>query len=368
MQDATLENALGRAISRDMQALQERMNSWLGRQWPGVELASVAVPGGSGASSELLLLSLGGAYRTYAVPETLVARISPAWSVYPSVDLQLQARCMNAAANFSGAPVPRVFAVEPDDLNELGRPFLLMEQLHGRGAPDIPSYVLEGWLHQLDPSSQSRLWLNGVKAIATLHATDVKAAGLGADCRLPASGETTLQRMLSYWSLFLQMVEKGGDYPALRLAVAWLHANSPLLEDAEGLVWGDASLRNMLFKSLQPAALLDFEFAHLGLQHFDIVFYAVMDWVMARGFANDAPRLPGFPSVTATLDYYEEITGSRVSNRAYLCTMALAYSALSTTRVYQRLESAGKIGPEDVATNPPLLMLEAVLQGQPLPD
>ena len=368
MQEATLENSLGSAISRDIRALREQMGGWLECKWPGVELANLGVPTGSGASSELLLLTLGGQYATYAVPETLIARISPAWSVYPTTDIDLQARCMNTAANFSDAPVPRVFAVESGASNELGRPFLLMERLEGRGAPDIPSYVLEGWLYQLDPASQSRVWRNGVSAIATLHQTDVRAGGLGEDCRLPSSGDTSLQRMLSYWSLYLEMVERGGDYPILRQAVDWLHVNAPVMESSEGLVWGDASLRNMLFKSLQPAALLDFEFAHVGLQHFDIAFYAVMDWVMASGFANDAPRLPGFPSIPATLDYYEELTGSRVSNRAYLCTMALTYSALSTTRVYQRLESAGNIAPEDVRTNPPLRMLESVLQGQTLPD
>ena len=54
-------------------------------------------------------------------------------------------------------------------------------------------------------------------------------------------------------------------------------------------MWGDASLRNMLFDGLRPVALMDFEFAHVGLCDFDIVFYALMDPVMARGFAGGVP-------------------------------------------------------------------------------
>lgn len=367
MPDATFEKTLGSAITRDLAAQKEALVHWLQARWPGVALERLTVPEGSGASSELLLLSLGGGYREHGLPQCLVVRLSPQWAVYPAADLEVQARCMNAAAEHSTAPVPRVLAVHPGGGAPLGRAFLLMEWMPGRGAPDIPSYVCEGWLHDLSPRDQRTLWHRGLQAIAALHDTDVASAGLGEQQRLPTDGATPLRRMLSYWRLYLALVEQGGDYPALRRAVDWLQCDAPAFDPGEGLVWGDASLRNMLFTGLRPVALLDFEFAHLGFQPFDVAFYVLMDHVMAAGFASGAPRLPGFRGLHATLDDYERLTGRAVAHRPYLFTMALTYMALSTTRVFQRLEAAGQVSAARVADNPPLRLLGRALAGEPWP-
>jgi aminoglycoside phosphotransferase (APT) family kinase protein len=297
-------------------------------------------------------------------PLDTVLRLAPAYAVYPVVDLELQARCMRAAAQHSAAPVPDVYAVESDP-QWFGAPFLLMQRLRGDGAPDWPSYVLEGWIHALDVSRQRQLWFNGVEAIAALHATDPRVAGIE-DALLPAPGATAIDRMLGYWDRYLALVRQGGEYAPLEQAVAWLHRHRPPLDDA-GLVWGDASLRNMLFAELRPSALMDFEFAHTGLRVFDIAFYAMMDHVMARGFAAGAARLPGFAGVGETLDYYESLTGRAVPSRDYLLRMALTYMSLATTRVFQRLAAQGQIDADEVARNPPLCLLQEAFSSGDLP-
>ena len=122
-----------------------------------------------------------------------------------------------------------------------------------------------------------------------------------------------------------------------------------------------------LFEGVTPCALLDFEFAHVGLRQFDIAFYALMDHVMAEGFAGGAPRLPGFPGINETLDLYEDLTGLAVSHRDYLLRMALTYMALSTTRVYQRLAARGQVDPAEVSRNPPLRLLAEANSGRRFP-
>jgi aminoglycoside phosphotransferase (APT) family kinase protein len=180
--------------------------------------------------------------------------------------------------------------------------------------------------------------------------------------------DDALDRMLQYWRLFLEHVESNGEYPELSESVSWLCDNRPLDSFEEGLVWGDASLRNMLFEDLEVSAMLDFEFAHYGVVDFDITFYAMMDHIMAAGFAGGARRLKGFPGMQSTLDHYEATSGRPIRHREYWLRTALTYSALSTTRVFQRLAAAGVVEPADVGANPPLVMLRSILEGIPLPD
>lgn len=356
--ETAIKAALRSGARHDLARLRADFERWLARAHPAARVLSMEIPAASGASSELFLLRLAGFEADEAV-----LKLAPAHSVYPVVDLGLQARCMTAAAR-GPAPVPRVFACETDAA-AIGAAFLLMERRHGRGAPDWPSYVLEGWIRDLAPAEQEMLWWNGLEAIAAFHATPVD--GLGADFHLPAPGATPLSRMLAYWQLFLARIEEEGDYPLLRQAVDYLVREQPADALATGLVWGDASLRNMLFDGLRPAALLDFEFAHLGLPAFDVVFYALMDYVMAAGFAGGAPRLPGFPGVGDTLDRYEAITGTPIRARGYLQRMSLTYNALATTRVFQRLAAQGRIPREQIAPNPPALILREVFESGRLP-
>jgi aminoglycoside phosphotransferase (APT) family kinase protein len=366
LRKSTLSAAVDTTAHRDLDAVERSLQKWLLQRWPGTTVVNLSVPDGSGASSELFFVDIAGSpYGEQETPLPLVLRLAPQHAVYPVVDLGAQARCMNVAAHHGAAPVPEVLAVETGD-SDLGVPFLLMRRMEGRRAPDLPPYVLEGWMHDLPIPDQTRLWRNSVDMIAVLHSTEIGA--LPPDtARLPVAGDNALQRMLNYWTLFLQHVRAGGEQPVLEAAVRWLLDQQPSIGEDEGLVWGDASLRNMLFDGLAPVALMDFEFSHVGLRVFDIAFFAIMDEIMARGFADGAPRLTGFHGVHETLDYYEQVSGRQVPEREYLLRMALTYSSLATTRVYQRLASQGIVSAEDVGKNPPLLMLAAVCEGESLP-
>ncbi len=330
------------------------MAPWLREHAGGGRIVDMQVPPSSGASSELFFLRLDGARFGAAVVEHAVLRLAPAYPVYPVTDLGQQFCAMQVASR--GSPrVPRALAFEADPA-VVGSSFLLMERRDGLGAPDWPSYVREGWIRQLPAREQEQLWRHGVDAIAELHEIvvppEVRPALL-----LQVPGADALSRMLSYWRQYLALLSEQGEYPVLEEAIRYLERERPDAIFDEGLVWGDASLRNMLFAGLAPCALLDFEFAHFGLQAFDVVFFVMMDYVMAQGFAEGAPRLPGFAGLADTVAYYEARAGRRIAASEYLLHMAITYSSLATTRVFQRLHARGQIPATLVAQNPPLRIL-----------
>jgi aminoglycoside phosphotransferase (APT) family kinase protein len=364
--ESAIRASLETSRHRDLAEIQRRLTDWLAARWSGASVSRIAVPETSGASSELFFVTLVGTpFKGGAVTEG-VLRLSPAYPVYPFVDLGLQLRCMQAAATRSPAPVPQAYAHEADAA-AIGAPFLLMERKSGRGAPDWPSYVREGWIKELEPREQRQLWLNGAAAVAAVHATDL-SGGILAGAELPTPGSTLLDQSLAYWRRYLELVAPRAHNPILEQAVAWLERERPRdFAVPPVLVWGDASLRNMLFDGLTPSGLMDFEFAHVGLYPFDIAFYALMDYVMAEGFGEGTPRLPGFLGVMATLDYYQELTGRPVPARKYFLRMAVTYMSLATTRVFQRLAAEGRLPESAIVRNPPVRILTEIFENDRLP-
>ena len=365
MHNPAIDSAINTGGGRDAKSLARALEAWIRLHWPGAALVSVSDKAGSGASSELFFIVVRDRPGAASRKETLALRLASRWPVYPVEDLQQQAACM--AAIGSGLPpdlqVPTVHAAENRSLPGIDAPFMLMSCVSGHSAPDQPSYVVEGWLHDLSDGERSELWQAGLRAIAAVHAIPLNA-GQRKQLALPSDGTSALERLLNYWELSLQHVELNGRHPSLRASVDWLRVHAPEDSGRQGMVWGDASLRNMLFSGNQPAVLLDFEFAHTGLCAFDVAFYPLMDYVMAKGFANGAPRLRGFGGMADSFDYYQEIAGVTVTEREYFLRTALTYMALSTTRVYQRLAAQGVIGREEVARNPPLSLMDDLMAGR----
>jgi len=338
---------------RDPAMVRASIERWLGAHGGG-RVTGIAAPGASGASSELFMLDLEDAPVAGAGKRGAVLRILGAQSVYPVVDPEQQFLCQRLIADNSHAPVPQAFGLETDPAT-IGAPFILMERAAGRGAPDWPSYVAEGWLNDLPADDRAALWRHAVAAIVAVHDTDL--SGVDQDrLRLPTPGDSDIERLVAYWQLYHDVVSRDGSYPVLDHAIAWLVANRPRVKAPSRMLWGDASLRNMLFEGLTPSALLDLEFAHIGVAAFDIAFFAMMDRVMAEGYAG-IPRLSGFPDEDETFDLYEQLSGGTVEHRAYFCRMAVTYMALANTRVFQRLAAEGRMPTQDVGRNPPLRFL-----------
>lgn len=351
------ENAIRYSLEKptlsDPASVADRFGEWLDRNGGG-RVVDVRTPSTSGASSELYIVDVADGDLTGEGTNAIVLRLISDRVAYPYVDPEMQYLCQKLLGERSRAPVPKALAFEADP-NFLGAAFVLIEYVTGNGAPDWPSYVREGWIADLSADERLTMWRNSIALIADFHATDLSGVDI-ARLSLRSDGATPIAQLADYWRVYLDVVRQEGDYPALERAIAWLHSERPDIDEPPVFVWGDASLRNMLFDRLEPVAALDLEFAHIGVRAFDVAFFVMMDRVMAEAYAG-VPRLTGFLDETKTFDFYEELTGRAIRHRDYFCRMAVTYMALANTRVFQRLAREGKMPVEDVALNAPLRFL-----------
>jgi hypothetical protein len=110
----------------------------------------------------------------------------------------------------------------------------------------------------------------------------------------------------------------------------------------------------------RPNALVDFEFAHVGLREFDVAFFSFVDKVISEYF-NGVPRLEGLLGHAETLDYYESIANSTIRDRYYFTVMASTYNCLAVTRVLQGRAAQGFVPDSFVRTHGPMNALADLL-------
>src|SRR5690606_10056981 len=120
--------------------LRRRLEAWRSERAGGskVEVTGLDAPDGTGMSSETLLVEA----TVDGEEERLVVRMAPEPTdipVFPSYDLELQARSMQLVAERSDVPVPNVRWYEPDP-EPMGAPFFVMDRIDGSAVPDMPPY------------------------------------------------------------------------------------------------------------------------------------------------------------------------------------------------------------------------------------
>lgn len=314
-------------VGRDLELTRAQLLGWFENALPDasdVEVGELTGPGGTGFSSDTLLFDL--TYREAAECFTigLVARIHPTgFQLFPEYDLPAQYRIMAALAE-SDVKVPKMLWEEPTG-DVIGSPFYVMEQIQGEAPADNPPYTAEGWLKDLAPKAQSRLWLDYVETLAAVHRVDPFRLGLGFLQR-PDLGETPVEQELAYYEHFYRWsFGTEGEHPTVGPSLRWLRANRPAAPDTQHLVWGDARIGNMIFENGRVAAVLDWEMARIGDPMMDLAWGLFMDRFHTEG--NGVDPLPGFPDreetirlyeslspcPTDTVEYYEILAGMRFS-------------------------------------------------------
>ena len=226
-------------------------------------------------------------------------------AIFPSYDLSLEARVINAVS----VPAPRPAHYESDVLT---MPFV---------AGPIPADFtpMDPWLQSLpDDGARRRVWESTIDVIAAIHRepiVDGVRVGLAAE--------------LDYWDAYLAWM---GDAPAaLREVFAWCQSRAPLSNEPEpALLWGDVRFGNIVYDetTLSPKAVLDWEMVSAGPREMDIAWLTALDQVgrdlsgmEVRGFGTRAATLARFGGELADFDWYE--------------TFALARSSAISTRIAQ---------------------------------
>jgi aminoglycoside phosphotransferase (APT) family kinase protein len=354
---------------RDHAEFGRRLTAWLTTKLPDgadPEIVELAIPEGTGMSSETLLFTVesnaGGARRS----DRYVARIRPEMSdhpVFPEYDLALQHECLRLVAAHSDVPVPAAPWIELDE-GPLGAPFFVMHRVDGVAPTDMPPYVFGGWLAEATPEQRATLQTNAVDVLVRLHAIDVTGED-AAFLDRPQWGATPLDQHLAYQRWYYDWAREGTSYPVIERALDRLERERPANERTV-LNWGDSRIGNILWSDFRPVAVLDWEMAALGAPAADVAWMIFLH----RFFQDIATRfgMPGLPDFMRRDDVvreYEQRSGTALTDIEYYELFAALRFAIISLRTSMRAISYGDMAqpddPEDLIMHRHLL--EAMLDG-----
>lgn len=246
------------------------------------------IPGGASQEAWKLDVDTGGERLELIVRRDLGGRMFAT-----ALSRALEFRVIEAAYD-AGVPAPRPFYCV-DDL--AGRPAFVMQRLTGE---TIGRRIVR---NDEFAAARPRLPEQMGQALAAIHATSVSALR---DLPQPADGERSARYVLRV--LEEEMADIEEPYPALSLALQWLHEHAPA-DDLRVLVHGDYRIGNMVVNGQGLVGVLDWEFAHIGHPGEDIGFGITRAW----RFGRPELRFGGVGHVEDFLAAYVTAGGARLS-------------------------------------------------------
>jgi len=318
------------ATERDPTATRTALATWLaGRTGADdVEVGELSIPGLSGFSNETLLFDAAWAGAVHP----LAIRVEPTGhTVFPSTAFDAQVDVMRALAPH--VPVPEVLWFE-QGTDVLGARFACMARVEGEVPADNPGYHGAGWMTELDPAGQRRVWESGLDTMAAIHRLDVGALGL--DWLRPVAPEQQLELDRDYRRFACGDV----PYPVVDEAFEILARTVPPSVERPALCWGDSRIGNMIFGPDQHvAAVLDWEMVTCGDPAQDLAWYLLLDRHHTMAF--DVPRLPGLPGREESVGRWEEASGASAEHLGWYELLGAARYASVMVRVMKLLDSSG---------------------------
>jgi aminoglycoside phosphotransferase (APT) family kinase protein len=319
---------------RDLEATQVALEECLSEHLDAaVEIRNLETPAGAGVSNETFLFQASWRKDGVPVEEEFVLRLHPSadYQVYLEPNFRAQYDLMHTLRQVSDVRVPRVEWFEASSAR-FGRPFFVMERVHGRVPVSMPLYNREGFLFDATPEQRRRAWESAVGQLAEIHSVPVSNVGF---LDRPKWGATPLEQELNYWER-AAIWGLEDRYPAqLNTMIAWLRANKPAQQE-QGLSWGDARLGNMIFgDDFDVAAVIDWEQAALIGPTADLAWWLFFDEMysvgqgirLLEGMGDREDTLNLWASLSgrepSNLDWHEVFVGYKMANLAIRTTVVL---------------------------------------------
>ncbi len=280
-----------------------RLEAWVAEQLPpshGVRIEGLSKVQ-MGHSAETFTCTIVWSESDQTIGIDTVFRLRPPFpGLLEPYDFELQFKILRA---LEATPVrsPRVLWLEPTG-EVLGQEFYVMEQLGGtvyeRGLPDEL---------KRDPQQVDRMCRSLVEAIASIHNVRPDTADLSF-----IEAEDQVDKELAHWSAEMERVKKG-PLPALERLREELVTTKPPSPGIITLVHGDPKPGNFAFNARgEVTAVFDWEMARVGNPLTDIG-WAEVNWATPSAFT----MLPGALNADEFVDYYQELTGIKVIDRAW---------------------------------------------------
>ena len=253
----------------------------------------------------------------------LVLRKKPAGELLASAHaVDREYRVMRALGD-TDVPVPRVHGF-CDDRAVIGTSFFVMDYVQGRIFWNLR-------LPKLDRAERRAVYDEVVRVLATIHAVDVDAVGLGDY----GKREAYVARQVKRWSEQYR-ASATAEIATMERLIEWLPEHIPA-EDPATLCHGDFRLDNFIFhpREARILAVIDWELSTLGHPLADFTYY-LMVWhfppSVRGGLAGlDISEL-GIPTLEETAARYSKRTGRDALGHLDFC---LAYNMFRLASIAQ---------------------------------
>jgi aminoglycoside phosphotransferase (APT) family kinase protein len=276
------------------------------------------IDGLADAAIETELISGGHSNVTIGVrigERELVVRRPPVTAFLPTANDVGREYRFYSALHDTPVPTPQAFAF-CDDESVIGAPFYVMERLHGV-APHEPD-ALDG----ITPAEAAALCERFVSVLASIHAVDYTAVGLG-DVGRPSG---YLERQVRRWTDQWHRAKEADDQVLDELAEK-LGASIPPSPPST-IVHGDYRLGNVMLDAetrTDIVGVFDWEMATIGDPLAD-VGYTMLYW----GTADRPPihtsqacaDLPGMLTANELADAYARASGRTVEHLTFYIVLA----------------------------------------------
>lgn len=326
------------SLKRDQEHAKHVLSEWISSNIPssaGFRLENLAIPEGSGVSSETLIVS--GSCN--GVPKSYVVKCDTPDGLYMHSDLRQQYDLVDSLKRISEVPVPVLYGFESNP-SVLGQAFYVMECVAGKVPADNPPFNLSGWVASLTVDQRRSLFASALENLVKVHQVDVESVAFLAR---PARGRSGFDQEFNYYLDYGEWAAPEGLPKVIREAVNWLKANYPE-ETPTGLSWGDARLGNMVFHNQRCCAVLDWEMVSLGGAELDLAWWACMD--RATTVSLGIPRLEGIGSPAELVSSWQDVMGREAKNMQFYLVFNAYRLAVIVLRLSRMLKSVGRLPAE----------------------
>jgi aminoglycoside phosphotransferase (APT) family kinase protein len=345
-------SARPRTSTRDSIELMPRLAEWLGAQANDrrpVEVYDITAPQGAGFSGDTVMFKAVRGRDRQAGMGSYVLRLPPpedAFPLFPRYDLARQVEAMRLVAAHSDVPVPRIRWFEPTG-TALGAPFFVMDAIDGEPMPDLPPYVMGGWVVDAQPAEHTRMLSGAVQVLAGIHRIRAEAGNLDA-IALDVPGSTALERHVENQRRYYDWIRGDARFRTIDDTFAWLDDHWPVEHGPDALSWGDSRPANLLWRDFSPVAVLDWEAATVGPPELDlgwfIWFHEYFQRIAGRyGYVG----APGLFLRDQMLAQYAATAGIRPASIEWFLMYAELRQALTSIRVTSRAVHFGERQPPD---------------------